>query len=1068
MSADELSEPADDPPDTESETDINDSYGTELTPIYGRNMTETAEYNGNTSYNQQLSDTYLDSEVAENARRGPVPLPRKSLTAPIHSIRYREDDLRYAPAMPPPVPAITSSSSSSNTPSRPVPPPLLSNSSNSSKPQSSAVATPAVSPVSSVTPSVVRYPPPPPPPGALASRPGPPPPPPPVPSAGGSSSPLKIPAPPAPVPTPSTSSCPAGTASVAGTVPPAAVRAMAGRPLPPLPVSPTAVSASSEHKQYESQQDAAFSSESETEVGAQQAAQQRRGGPSPIKRGAVTPMGHATTTPTSPKPFSSTCGDTTASPVPSGTAEDSHGTTGPLSAAQEARGLIPIHALLPHELIAVSQHETYNKYFKMLKVGIPKPSVQKKMREEGVNVLFLELRPEDLVPIQETTMADTIAAYEHPVYKRYFKMIKVGLTVEAVREKMQQDGYDAFVLDGAPEQLVPLGEARKFDPDSSNNRAPAHTGGSSQNRKSKRVFIQGLDASRIAQDSLWASDAEEDIDLDKSELQRLFVAGDTAGTGKYVSGATDGSANRMSMRVKAVSLIDAKRAQNAAISLARIKFSFEQLRSKILQLDDEGLSVDQLLSLRDYLPSEEEARMLRTYTGEPALLGTAEKYMHAMLDLPSGKARISCMVFKAQLPTRIHSCKAALCQLEVACDDVKNCARLKKVLKTILKVGNQLQEGEQAHVGLSLESLLKLQNTKAFDRKTSVLQYVVCIIAKQDADSLLFVEDLASITVAARLSLEQISAEKGNIRRELDQSLQTLSVLRSEADATSAAILRIQVFFEGKALHQCEDLVKRYSKVHSKFAHLLTYFGEEATISSTDFFTLLSQFVTDFVSARDIVQHSLRAEERKHAASELKEVSRRQSTGRRLRSAESAGDSNNDIGDSSSRRRPSSMKIASSEANVRRAELLNEANASVGRRGSAAAGRRNDGIPKGRSSTSESTILAIQAMVALQVAGSSSNSNSNFDSDITKPTPPPAPRPPQQPPAPSSPQLQPAQVLTVKPPAPPGHGAGFVSVVKPPPPCTRPADSHVAVGSSSVPVPLVKPPPPPRPPPPPS
>lgn len=32
--------------------------------------------------------------------------------------------------------------------------------------------------------------------------------------------------------------------------------------------------------------------------------------------------------------------------------------------------------------------------------------------------------------------------------------------------------------------------------------------------------------------------------------------------------------------------------------------------------------------------------------------------------------------------------------IETACDDVKMSARLKKVLKTILKVGNQLNDGE--------------------------------------------------------------------------------------------------------------------------------------------------------------------------------------------------------------------------------------------------------------------------------------------------------------------------------------------------------------------------------------
>jgi len=61
-----------------------------------------------------------------------------------------------------------------------------------------------------------------------------------------------------------------------------------------------------------------------------------------------------------------------------------------------------------------------------------------------------------------------------------------------------------------------------------------------------------------------------------------------------------------------------------------------------------------------------------------------------------------------------------------ACDDVKMSLRLKKVLKTILKVGNQMNDGAD-HLGFTLDSLLKLQSAKAYDKKTSILQYVIML-----------------------------------------------------------------------------------------------------------------------------------------------------------------------------------------------------------------------------------------------------------------------------------------------------------------------------------------------------
>ncbi len=46
-----------------------------------------------------------------------------------------------------------------------------------------------------------------------------------------------------------------------------------------------------------------------------------------------------------------------------------------------------------------------------------------------------------------------------------------------------------------------------------------------------------------------------------------------------------------------------------------------------------------------------------------------------------------------------------LSNIESACDDAKLSLRLKKVLQTILKVGNQWNEGEEAHQTLHCEGI---------------------------------------------------------------------------------------------------------------------------------------------------------------------------------------------------------------------------------------------------------------------------------------------------------------------------------------------------------------------------
>ena len=139
------------------------------------------------------------------------------------------------------------------------------------------------------------------------------------------------------------------------------------------------------------------------------------------------------------------------------------------------------------------------------------------------------------------------------------------------------------------------------------------------------------------------------------------------------NGEAENAASGVSTK-KVVCLIDMKRAQNAAISLARIKISFANLRTKIEALDDENLTVDQLIALREYLPNTDEVRTLSLYVNSRkpvSSLGPAERYMVAMLGLQDGVKRISCMIFKVQFPTQVHACKSQLCLLETGLENIQ-------------------------------------------------------------------------------------------------------------------------------------------------------------------------------------------------------------------------------------------------------------------------------------------------------------------------------------------------------------------------------------------------------------
>ena len=193
-------------------------------------------------------------------------------------------------------------------------------------------------------------------------------------------------------------------------------------------------------------------------------------------------------------------------------------------------------------------------------------------------------------------------------------------------------------------------------------------------------------------------------------------------------------------------------------------------------------------SLEEFLPKEDEKSLLSSYTGDIECLGKAERYMVIMMDFPSAAKRIQCMLYKQQFKSRISELKLMISKIEGAADDCKLSNKFKKVLKTILKVGNTMNDsGEQK--GFSIEALSKLSSAKAFDNKTSILQYVVKLIFKNDPSCLLYTDELTHVGDASKYTMEMIEAERTGLKKGLDTCAKVISeIIKSESGGTVGAL----------------------------------------------------------------------------------------------------------------------------------------------------------------------------------------------------------------------------------------------------------------------------------------
>jgi len=202
----------------------------------------------------------------------------------------------------------------------------------------------------------------------------------------------------------------------------------------------------------------------------------------------------------------------------------------------------------------------YAKYFKMLKTGVPMGAVKNAMERDGVDASVMD--GDHSAPAGHQSSGG-VPLNEDPQYAKYFKMLKAGLPMGAVKNAMERDGMDASVMDG--DHAAPAGgeKGAKMGP-----RATKHP-----KDKYRRTRVHWDTHTTVRSNTVWAMVSRDPdvagLNVDEEEFASLFqaeskpTAKQTAPTGTTEKGA--------------VKVIDTKRANNGGITLARIKLSYEDI-----------------------------------------------------------------------------------------------------------------------------------------------------------------------------------------------------------------------------------------------------------------------------------------------------------------------------------------------------------------------------------------------------------------------------------------------------------------------------------------------------------
>jgi hypothetical protein len=286
---------------------------------------------------------------------------------------------------------------------------------------------------------------------------------------------------------------------------------------------------------------------------------------------------------------------------------------------------------------ALKDDPKYEKYFKMMKVGMPKDVVKHAMQRDGLDPDLLDADPKQPagLPLKED-----------PKYQKYFKMLKIGIAIGQVKNALERDGLNPDVMD--QDHKLPAGAAEKLLKKKEPKVKDTH----------RRARLHWKSMKKVVRNSIWGKiETDECIDIDEDEFQNLFQAelGKTVDTPKNGGSAKKGPSVRV---------IDNKRANNGGIILARIKMTHDEMADAVDRMESDSFTARQIENIIEHLPTKEEREKLEKYMiegGQDAAakfngLCECEKFMVSMMTVKHAKRKVNALLFKAQF----NSCLASI------------------------------------------------------------------------------------------------------------------------------------------------------------------------------------------------------------------------------------------------------------------------------------------------------------------------------------------------------------------------------------------------------------------------
>ncbi|XP_075428922.1 protein diaphanous homolog 2 isoform X2 [Ascaphus truei] len=304
-------------------------------------------------------------------------------------------------------------------------------------------------------------------------------------------------------------------------------------------------------------------------------------------------------------------------------------------------------------------------------------------------------------------------------------------------------------------------------------------------------------------------------------------------------------------KVKELRVLDSKTAQNLSIFLGSYRMPYDEIKSIIVEVDEEKLSESLIQNLIKNLPEQKELSALSQLKSEYEDLCEPEQFGVVMSSVKMLRPRLNGILFKLTFDEQVSNIKPDIIAVTLACEELKRSENFKKLIELVLLVGNYMNSGSRnaQSLGFNICFLGKIRDTKSSDQKTTLLHFLAEICEERFREILKFPDELEHVESASKVSAQNLKSSLDAMEHQIKRLEGDIKSFPKTDNPNDKFVEKISTFAKSSR-EQYEKLSNMHNNMNKLYDNLGEYFSfDPKAVSVEEFYGDLSNFRNLFLEA---------------------------------------------------------------------------------------------------------------------------------------------------------------------------------------------------------------------------